>query len=140
MFAIITMLGRKQQKKVFKKWKLAVCAKDSSQTLLPFDPLIALLGTRPEERAGSLGRGIMQRPVPQSAVQNGRKPVMAPSRPGHSPRGQTRSNNRDVFMLRCFVERSKQDPPPSKCSSTSGAPSLGCVWGISRDSYYFQLL
>lgn len=61
----------------------SICAKDSSQMLLPFDQLIALLGTCPKEMAGSLGSGIMQRRVGRGAVQNGRKPVMAPGRPGH---------------------------------------------------------
>ena len=51
-----------------KVWKLAICAKDSSHMLLPFDPLIALLGTCLKEMAGNLGKSIMQRQVSQSAV------------------------------------------------------------------------
>ena len=39
-----------------KVWKLAICAKDLSYMFLPFDPLIALLGTYPKETAGSLGK------------------------------------------------------------------------------------
>lgn len=38
-----------------KGWKLAIRAKDCSYMFLPFDPLIALLGTCPKETAGNLG-------------------------------------------------------------------------------------
>lgn len=59
------------EKKVEKTWKLAVCAKDCSQILSPFDPIV-LLGTCPKEAAGSLGTSIWQRQASwQSAGEEG---------------------------------------------------------------------
>lgn len=69
-----------------------LCQSPLTKTL-PFGPLIALLGTCPKEVAGNLGGSIMQRPVPQSTVQNGRKCGHGLRQPGLSREGDSVAAN-----------------------------------------------
>lgn len=87
------MLGEKQ--KWLKKKSMETCnlCQSPLTKTLPFGPLIALLGTCPKEVAGNLGGSIMQRPVPQSAVQNGRKCGHGLRQPGLSREGDSVAAN-----------------------------------------------
>ena len=88
VLAIIIMFGEKTkwlgEKKV---WKLAICAKDSSYMFLPFDPLIALLGTDPKETAGSLGEKQYRDRLVRGLCRMEGSVVMAAGRAGPSGEG-----------------------------------------------------